>query len=114
MRSSLFPDDGDFTILVGDNSQWHKETKLKKFVKDTGYRLLTIVPYSPSLNPWEHFIGAVKNRLKRETSLGREQFKLHLVLGFWVCNWSKTESTKLLRMSGKGLLKQVWWRLLTE
>ena len=47
-----------------DNASIHKTKKVIKFETDNGVRLVTIPVNSPSLNPAEKLIQAIKEKVK--------------------------------------------------
>ena len=49
----------------------NKSADVKKFIRGSNARILTIPPYSPWLNPTEHHIGWIKARIQANVSRGR-------------------------------------------
>ena len=45
-------------IITWDNSSIHKTDEVRDFLKNSGSKMLTIVSYSPWLNPVEKYIGS--------------------------------------------------------
>ena len=70
-RSEGYNESSTNALLVCDNAKYHKSTIIKNFVEACGVKLLTITPYWPWLNPAEHIIGHIKQKLKREIAEGR-------------------------------------------
>ncbi len=54
---------GDVVVL--DNASFHKGGNIEQIIRDAGCCLLYLPPYSPDLNPIEHFWAAVKNRIRK-------------------------------------------------
>jgi transposase len=55
------PDD----ILIMDNASWHKTKKVKAFLKKHGIQFMYQPPYSPDLNPIEHYWAKMKKMMKK-------------------------------------------------
>jgi transposase len=55
-------------VIIWDNASFHKSDKVKKMLEDAGYRLIFLPPYSPDLNPIEHFWANFKKWLKNHIS----------------------------------------------
>ena len=59
-------------VVVIDNASFHKSTKIKNLIEAVGAKLLYLPPYSPDLNPIEHYwhkIKTVIRKLMRDTQL---------------------------------------------
>ena len=54
-----------------DNASIHKTSEVQKFVAKNKICMITIPPYSPSLNAAELFINAIKSKLKQKQLSGR-------------------------------------------
>ena len=48
--------------IILDNCSIHTSKDVEEYAKQTNISLVTIWPYSPSLNPWEKVISSVKER----------------------------------------------------
>jgi len=46
-----------------DNASWHKTKKVKDFMKDNGIKYIFQPPYSPDLNPIEHYWANMKRKI---------------------------------------------------
>jgi transposase len=49
---------------MGDNSSIHKNREVREAMKELNLRILTICPYSASLNPCEKLILAIRKKVK--------------------------------------------------
>ncbi len=61
--------EGDVVIL--DNASFHQSTTIKDFVEWKKAELLYLPPYSPDLNPIEHYWFAIKNHIRQQLDEGR-------------------------------------------
>ena len=52
------------TIWIMDNAPIHVSNEAKEKIREMEMQWLSICPYSPSLNPIEKFIGAIKSRCR--------------------------------------------------
>jgi transposase len=52
-------------VLVLDNASFHKKSSLEKLAKIVGCRFIFLPPYSPDLNPIEHYWHSIKTKLKK-------------------------------------------------
>ena len=53
------------TIIVWDNAPVHTSNATIEFIRSAKLRVLSIPPYTPSLNPAEKLINAIKIKLKK-------------------------------------------------
>ena len=51
------------SVLVMDNAPFHKKEALYKIIAETSHTLIFLPPYSPDLNPIEHYRSALKRNL---------------------------------------------------
>lgn len=51
----LLPNLPGNTLVVMDNASFHRKSKLLPLAQQAGIRLVFLPPYSPDLNPIEHF-----------------------------------------------------------
>ena len=52
-------------IVVIDNASFHKTAKIKKLMQAAGIKLIYLPPYSPDLNPIEHYWHKIKNSIRK-------------------------------------------------
>jgi transposase len=50
-------------VVIMDNASFHKSPRIRKIIENAGCRLLYLPPYSPDLNPIEHYWAWLKNKL---------------------------------------------------
>jgi transposase len=53
------------TTVVMDNASFHRKKKLYPLSEKAGVRLVFLPPYSPNLNPIEHFWAWLKRHLRK-------------------------------------------------
>jgi len=53
--NQLLPSLDEGTVIVMDNASFHSKKRLSSAAQNAGCRLLFLPPYSPELNPIEHF-----------------------------------------------------------
>ena len=58
-------------VFVSGNAKIHTSKKIANYLIQKGITLITTVPYSPSLNPWEKMIGCVKAKQRSWMANGR-------------------------------------------
>lgn len=52
------------SVIVMDNASFHRKTKLQSMAALAGCTVIFLPPYSPELNPIEHFWAWLKNNLR--------------------------------------------------
>lgn len=57
------------TTIVMDNASFHSKSKLALIASKYGHTLIFLPPYSPELNPIEHFWAWIKSKLRKILSL---------------------------------------------
>ncbi len=62
-------------VIVIDNASFHKSIKAKKLIENAGCFLKFLPPYSPDLNPIEHYWFKVKNYIRKLLDSGQELFE---------------------------------------
>jgi putative transposase len=50
-------------VVIMDNASFHKSPRIRKIIENVGCQLLYLPPYSPDLNPIEHYWAWLKNKL---------------------------------------------------
>ena len=71
---------------VMDNASVYVSSQMLSFCKSSKLKFLTIPPYSPSLNPLEKLVGAVRTNLFKEQDKGwyNYRFKFQLRIDCWI------------------------------
>lgn len=66
LKKVLIPElkPGQYVIL--DNAAFHKNSTIRKLIENAGCFLRYLPPYSPDLNPIEHYWHSLKNSLRKE------------------------------------------------
>lgn len=52
-------------IVIMDNASFHKSIKTRKLIEKAACNVLFLPPYSPDLNPIEHFWFAIKHAVRK-------------------------------------------------
>ena len=52
------------TVIVMDNASFHRKKNLIKIAEAKGMQVIFLPPYSPELNPIEHFWNQLKNQVR--------------------------------------------------
>ncbi|MBR2209321.1 MAG: transposase [Synergistaceae bacterium] len=55
MKKHLIPLLKQGTVVVMDNASFHRKNRLNDIAKKYGIKIIFLPPYSPELNPMEHF-----------------------------------------------------------
>ena len=53
------------TVVI-DNASFHKSMKVKKLIEGAGCQLIFLPPYSPDLNPIEHYWHKLKTVIRKK------------------------------------------------
>ena len=73
-EDNLLPVISEDTVIIMDNASFHRKKKLYEIAKRHNRRLIFLPPYSPELNPIEHFWNWLKKKiadiLKHVTTFG--------------------------------------------
>jgi transposase len=51
--------------IVIDNASFHKSSKTKEMIEEAGCQLIFLPPYSPDLNPIEHYWHKIKTKIRK-------------------------------------------------
>ncbi len=65
LKRVLIPSLKPGMVLIIDNARFHKSIKITKLIESAGCRILFLPPYSPDLNPIEHYWAAIKNQIRK-------------------------------------------------
>lgn len=71
-------------VIVMDNASFHRKEQLIRVAQKHGFRLIFLPPYSPELNPIEHFWAWLKRQL-RSSLASCSSFDDALFTAFHVC-----------------------------
>jgi transposase len=52
-------------VLIIDNARFHKSKKVVELIESAQCRIIFLPPYSPDLNPIEHYWSAMKARIRK-------------------------------------------------
>lgn len=64
LKQWLLPCLPEDVVIIMDNASFHRKGKLFKIVEEYHRKLIFLSPYSPELNPIEHFWAKLKQWLK--------------------------------------------------
>lgn len=64
-ETRLLPALPEKTVIVMDNASFHRKKRLSLLAEMAGLRLIFLPPYSPELNPIEHFWAWLKRYLRK-------------------------------------------------
>jgi transposase len=59
--------------VVIDNASFHKSAKIKKLIDDAECNLIFLPPYSPDLNPIEHWWHKIKTEIRKVMRNAKEK-----------------------------------------
>ena len=52
-------------VVVIDNASFHKSTRIQNLIESVGATLIYLPPYSPDLNPIEHYWHKIKTTIRK-------------------------------------------------
>lgn len=58
--------------VIMDNASFHKSQKIKQCIEKAGCQLIYLPPYSPDLNPIEHYWHKIKTRIRKRMRDAKE------------------------------------------
>jgi transposase len=61
----LLPNLKEGLVVIIDNAAFHKTDKIKNLIESVGAQLIYLPPYSPELNPIEHYWFKIKNAIRK-------------------------------------------------
>ncbi len=64
-QNVLFPELPAGTVIVMDNASFHRKDVLYAMAQEHGFTLIFLPPYSPELNPIEHFWANMKRCVRK-------------------------------------------------
>lgn len=67
--------------FIMDNAEFHRKKHLERIAEASGHRVIFLPPYSPELNPIEHFWAVLKKRLQSAMSYMKS---LDEAIAFWL------------------------------
>lgn len=62
-------------VFIIDNASFHKSKKTIQLIESVGCRVLFLPPYSPDLNPIEHFWSSIKHLIRKASSVSKDFYK---------------------------------------
>jgi len=75
VKNCLLPVVSVGDIVIADNASFHKSKLAKDLIAAKGGKLIFLPPYSPDLNPIEHWWFPIKNEIRKslDNGIGMEQ-----------------------------------------
>ena len=64
IKEKLLPELKQGQIVIMDNASIHKSDETRQLIESVGCKLIFLPPYSPDLNPIEHFLAKLKKVLR--------------------------------------------------
>lgn len=65
IENILVPELKPWQTVILDNASFHKSIKTRNLIEKAGCKVLFLPPYSPDLNPIEHFWFAIKHSVRK-------------------------------------------------
>lgn len=57
-------------VVIADNAAFHKSKRAKDLIEAKGAKLIYLPPYSPDMNPIEHWWFPIKNEIRKSLDNG--------------------------------------------
>jgi transposase len=73
-------------VFVIDNARFHKSKKVIELIEAVGCRVLFLPPYSPDLNPIEHFWFSIKNTIRTAAQICTDFYETAVKVVGEMCN----------------------------
>lgn len=65
VKNELLPTLREGLTIIGDNATFHQSVQIKALIESVGCQLVFLPPYSPDLNPIEHYWAKLKAQIRR-------------------------------------------------
>ena len=65
VKNELLPSLRVGLTVIWDNATFHKSAQIKALIESVGCKLIFLPPYSPDLNPIEHYWAKLKAHIRR-------------------------------------------------
>lgn len=65
LKHILLPNLSAGMIIIIDNAAFHKAANIRRLIEQAGAQLIYLPPYSPDLNPIEHYWFKIKNSIRK-------------------------------------------------
>ena len=52
-------------VVIIDNAHFHRSEKIRTWIENAGGKLIYLPPYSPDLNPIEHYWHKIKTAIRK-------------------------------------------------
>ena len=75
-------------VVVIDNASFHKSLRIKTLIENAGAKLVYLPPYSPDLNPIEHYWHKIKTairKLMRDTKIVLDEAMANILKDMSTC-----------------------------
>ncbi len=82
LEAVLLPTLAPKSIIIMDNATFHKGGNIEKLVKQFDCSIIYLPPYSPDLNPIEHFWFTIKNNARYLASTTKNAMEACIISAF--------------------------------
>lgn len=75
-------------VVVIDNASFHKSLRIKNLLESAGAKLIYLPPYSPDLNPIEHYWHKIKTAIRkmmRDTKIVLDEAMANILKEMSIC-----------------------------